>query len=97
MQLVQPAYVQPAYVQPAYVQPAVVQPAVVQPAVVQPAYVQPAYVQPAVVQRANEKGTHVNVLNYYPRPRGRGPLTLAKVVREAYCWLYCGYTFRLTL
>jgi hypothetical protein len=37
------------------------------------------------VRRAKQKGTHVIVSNYYPRPPGRGPLTLARLVWDGYC------------
>jgi uncharacterized protein YjbI with pentapeptide repeats len=33
---------------------------------------------------ATEEGTHVIVPNYYPRPLGRGPLTLATLLRDGY-------------
>ncbi len=46
--------------------------------------VQLADVKGMGVKRAKEKGTHVMVPNYYPRPPGRGLLTLAKVP-DYYC------------
>jgi uncharacterized protein YjbI with pentapeptide repeats len=51
------------------------------------AYVQLAYVKGAGVEGANEneKGTHVIVPNYYPRPPGREPLTLAGHLRDGHC------------
>jgi len=59
--------------------------------------VQLADVKGMGVKRAKQKGTHVIVPNYYPRPPGRGPLTLAKLVWDGYCLgFYCGCTFRFT-
>ncbi len=53
------------------------------------AYVQLADAQLADVKGmglngATEEGTHVIVPNYYPRPLGRGPLTLATLLRDGY-------------
>ncbi|MBW8832984.1 MAG: hypothetical protein JF606_27070 [Burkholderiales bacterium] len=44
--------------------------------------VQLAYVQLADVEGAKKKGTDVIVPNYSRRPPGRGPLNLAKLVRD---------------
>ncbi|MBW8833514.1 MAG: hypothetical protein JF606_29915 [Burkholderiales bacterium] len=51
---------------------------------VQLAYVQLAHVQLADVEGADEKGTHVIVPNYSRRPPGRGPLNLARLVRDGH-------------
>jgi len=50
------------------------------------------------VNGATERGTHVILVpNYYPRPPGRGPLPLARLLRDGYCLgLYCGCSFRFT-
>jgi hypothetical protein len=58
-------------------------------------YAQLADVKGMGVPGATEKGTHVIVPNYYPRPPGRGALILAK--RDGYCLgFYCGCSFGFT-
>jgi len=60
-------------------------------------YAQLADVKGMGVPGATEKGTHVIVPNYYPRPPGRGPLPLARLLGDGYCLgFYWGCTFRFT-
>jgi uncharacterized protein YjbI with pentapeptide repeats len=74
-----------------------VQRADVQRADVQLADLQLADVKGMGVKRAKQKGAHVIVPNYYPRPPGRGPLTLARLVQDGHrLWFYFGCTFKFT-
>jgi hypothetical protein len=69
----------------------------VQLADVQLADLQLADVKRMGVKRAKQKGTHVIVPNYYPRPPGCGPLTLARLVQDGHrLWFYFGCTFKFT-